>query len=51
MGPKLMGRREGVREDGNTSKESAGGLPGIKPYHQLIFIWSIGLKSVLTLLS
>ena len=46
MGPKLMGRREGVREDGNRSKESAGGINGLKPYHQLIFIWSIGLKLV-----
>lgn len=38
MGPKLIGRREGVREDGNRSKESAGGINGLKPYHQLIVI-------------
>lgn len=38
MGPKLMRRREGVREDGNRSKESAGGINGLKPYHQLIVI-------------
>ena len=46
MGPKLMGWREGVREDGNKSKESTGGINELKPYHRLVFIWSIDLKLV-----
>ena len=46
MGPKLMGWREGVREDGNRSKESMGGINELKPDHRLVFIWSIGLKLV-----
>lgn len=42
----LMGWREGVREDGNRSKESMGGINELKPDHRLVFIWSIGLKLV-----